>query len=303
MAWFSRPASAPDPLLPPLTVDQAERLRSAALRAWEEAGFPSPQVQGDHVVDGTGAVYGLANLAALVATLPRRQWADAIHHHARTLAQIDRDEDPQTLDEVRHLLVARVVHPADLPDPDSPGAGPALATNLVVRAALDLPTHVAILHDGTRYGGWSATGPDALANLGRLPAPEHSTLDAGDGAVVHCFYAEDFFGASRLLMLDQLLATHAAVELPEHGVLVVVPHRHLLAAHVLQDASAVRAMSTLVALAEGGRDVAGALSADVYYRSPDGALQVVTEHDGDGRTRVVVDGAFADAMAGLGLPG
>ncbi|ROS31486.1 hypothetical protein [Cellulomonas sp. PhB150] len=303
MAWFSRPARVPDPLLGTLTVDQAEQLRSLALHAWTEAGFPSPDVQGDRVVDGTGAVYGLGNLAALVAALPRRQWAAAVRHHADTLAEMDSAREPQTFDEVRGLVVARIVHVEDLPDPDATGAGPALAANLVVRAALDLPTHVQILHDGARYGGWAVTGPTALANLGRLPAPEHTTHDAGDGAVVHCFFAEDFFGASRLLLLDELLASQAGIERPEHGVLVAVPHRHLVAVHVLQDASAARAVGALIGLAQGGRDAAGSLSADVYYRSPDGAMQVVTDVDPDGGTRVVVDGPFGDAMARLGLVG
>lgn len=302
MAWFSRSAPVPDPLLPPLTAQQADRLRSEALDAWTAAGFASPQVRGDHVVDGAGAVYGLGNLAASVADVPERQWRAAVRHHADMLAELARTDEPGSFDDVRHLVVARVVDAATLPEGSGPIAGPTIAPGLAVRTTLDLPTHVTMLHDAT-YGGWAVTGPDALANLRKLPVPEHTPLDAGGGAVVHCFFSDDFFGASRLLVLDELLAAHVGVERPVHGTLVVVPHRHLVAAHVLADASVVNAMSALVALADRGRNAPGALSAEVYYRSPDGTLQTVSRHDEDGGTQIVVDGAFAEAMTTLGLVG
>jgi len=149
-------------------------------------------------------------------------------------------------------------------------------------------------------GGWAAVGPVAMANLSRLPLPDHEAVATRRGATVHLLSSEDMFGASRLLILDHLLG---ALRIPASpfGTLVAVPHRHLLAVHVLEGANVVPALDTLVALARSGVDAAGPVSPEVYFRATDGGLQRVTSTAADGTVTVEVDGAFSQAMAAAGL--
>ena len=133
----------------------------------------------------------------------------------------------------------------------------------------------------------------AWSNLRRLPAPArqdlHGDPDRQDGTV-HVFTSEDFFGASRLLLLDELLAG-PGVERPAHGVLLVVPNRHLLAVHVLRGPGVVAAVDVLVRMAAGehaGRP--GPVSPHVYFRAADGRTQQVTGVEDDGSTAVRVEG-------------
>jgi hypothetical protein len=212
------------------------------------------------------------------------------------------------LDAARELLLVKLRAVEDLPDP-RPRYAPEVLPGVLAVAALDYPTHVSELLADERLdelGGWEAVREVAWANLRRLPAPHHQELqgDAGsDDSSVHVLTTDDFFGASRLLLVEELLAG-LGVERPPHGVLLTVPHRHLLAVHVLRGPGVVAAVDVLVRLAAGehaGRP--GPVSPHVYFRAADGRTQQVTHLEPDGTTAVRVDGAFAEAFAALGLLG
>lgn len=295
MSWFSRATATPDPMLPMLSVDDAEWLRGRAVQAFAAAGALAPTAAGDHVVGADGEVYGLGNLAAAVAATPGRERDEVVRDYARAVMTSLRRQEPASLAEIADIVVARVV------DARSPGAGVDLAPGLAVRACVDYPETVATLTDLDRLGGWAAVGPVALANLARLPLPDHQPVPARGGGTVHLLSSEDMFGASRLLVLDDLLRRVLRTDPPAVGSLVAVPHRHLLAVHLLEDESVVPAMSALIGLARAGTDAAGPVSPEVYYRGPDGRLQQITMIGADGSVGVQVDGEFAAAMASLGL--
>ncbi|CAM5782927.1 hypothetical protein [Cellulomonas persica] len=297
MGWFSRrrdddtPAQsgdAPDDALAPLTRADADWLRGVAAEAFAGIGVPGVAVRPDHLVDADGKEYGLTNLAAILAQQDRGQWQSVVDGHVASLA-LARERAGATYDEVADLLVARVMVEADLPRV-VPAAGPQLGGGLCVRAAIDYPEAVSILYDDTRVGGWDVTGEAALAGLRTLPAPMHETLDHD----VHLFEAPDFFGASRVLVHDELLDSVGLTDRP-FGTLVVLPSRAFLAVHVLRDATVVHALHLMAQLGKAGETQPGTMSPHVYYRSTDGTLQQVTQYTDD-KVDVVVDGAFARAM-------
>lgn len=308
MGFFSRgrdgAESTPDPELPPLTRELADWLRERVVAELAGLGLPV-EARGDHLVAADGQVYGLGNLAATLAAAQRRERERVVATHARGILAMRDFREPTTLEEITGIVVARVLpdHPVHTPrDPDA-SAGPTLGPGLVVRASLDFPTHVSTLTDLAPFGGWAAVEPYATANLRALPAPDHEVLRPVRDAEVHVFASDDLFGASRLLLLDDLLSGRLHRERPAHGVLVAVPNRHLLAVHVLAGPEVMRAMSTLVQLARGEFEGPGPVSPEVYHRSPDGTMQQVTGPGADGGVEVHVTGAFGDAMAALGLAG
>ena len=146
--------------------------------------------------------------------------------------------------------------------------------------------------DPADLGGWAASSARGVDGLRRLRPPQHSTLDAG-GAPVQTFVSQDVFGASRLLVLDDLLAEHLHLERPSHGTLVIAPNRHLLAVHVLQSITAVpAALELLGELALVEHRIADPVSPWVYYRSPVGRLSLLTSFEGDGRLHADFDAAL-----------
>ncbi|GEL94459.1 hypothetical protein [Cellulomonas composti] len=293
-AWA--PGGSTEAKLPPLTSSDAHWLRAHAVAAFARAGFVDPVAGDDHVRTAEG-IYGLANLARVLPSYERSDWSALVDEHVHNLATARERTLPSSVDEVADQLVARVLSVLDLPH-DDPAAGPRLGPDLVVRAAIDYPETIALLWDGAALGGWAVTGAPALAGLRRLPAPayRHEEHD------VHVFLADDFFGASRVLLLDDLLASVGAPA-PTHGVLVAVPDRTCLLVHVPRDSTVVAAVQLMIGIARSRQSEPGPLSPHVYFRAQPGAeLTPITRDTGSG-VHVVVDGPFAEAMAALGLIG
>lgn len=315
MRWFRRrgaagdddvpgPPTDPDPVLPVLSRDDAAALVELARRTFAEHGRETVP-DGEGVLVGDGIVHGLGNLAAVVAQLPRRQWPAAVERHVSTMIEAHATAEPTTLEEARPLLLPKLRPIASL-DVGRPSYAPEPLPGVLAVAALDYPTHVSELLSDERLdalGGWDAVRDIAFANLRRLPPPHHDTIDGDPSrsdAVVHLLATDDFFGASRVLLLDEVLAG-IGIERPRHGVLLAVPNRHLLAVHVLAGVGVVPALQTLVRLAAGEHDAQpGPVSPQVFYRAADGRTQQVTRVT-DGHVGVHVEGPLAEAFAELGL--
>lgn len=317
MPWFRRRASAgddevpgvptdPDPVLPVLSRDDAATLVALTRRTFAEHGRETVP-DGEGVLVGDGIVHGLGNLAAVVAQLPRRQWPAAVERHVSTMIEAHATAEPTTLEQARSLLLPKL-RPLSSLDVRRPAYAPEPLPGLLTVAALDYPTHVSELLSDERLdalGGWEALRDIAFENLRRLPAPHHDVIDGDPSradAVVHLLATDDFFGASRVLVLDEVLAG-IGIERPRHGVLLAVPNRHLLAVHVLGGLGVVTAMQTLTRLAAGEHDTRpGPVSPHVYYRAADGRVEQVTFPDPDGQgVGVHVRGLLAEAFAALGL--
>lgn len=300
----------PDQTLVPLTVADAQWLVSVVSEALRSGGA-------EVTYDGTGMLqgmngrrYGLTSLAAILATTPRRRWSATVNEHVSALLRADHNPVPHCLADIERLVLPRLTATGSLATDYAvapPAYAPQFAPDVHVLAALDYPTHVSTLGADTAldcFGGWSAVAPLAFANLRALPAPSYHVV-TGDhdrtDADVHIFETEDYHGASRALLLNELLATFAGVEAPPHGTLFVVPDRHLVAAHTLSGAGVVAATRLLVDIVLTEYvNAPGRMSPHLYYRTSDGVVEQLSRREGTGLV-MGVTGRFESALTSLGL--
>jgi len=289
-----------------LTVDEAAWLAALVRTAFAEHGRETTP-DGTGGLRGDGRTYRLHSLAAHVVAVPRRSWPDVARRHVEDMLAADRTPSPTSLDEVRDQVLLKLRAVADLPGEPPPYA-PEVLPGVVAVAAIDYPTHVSELLDADRLtplGGWEAVRPVAMDNLRRLELPhvEDIVAQAGDPtSVVHVMVADDFFGAARVCVLDQILASTLGVERPRHGVLVAVPNRHVMAVHVPAGPGLLPALNTLAALAAGESvEAPGPISPFVYLMCADGTIEQVTTRGEDGELVVDATGTLADVMDALGV--
>lgn len=306
MGFFSRRK----PISDQMEGDQstATPLTALVLAALAERGVSATVREPHLIVDTEGRMFGLSNLEDRLSAVPRSDWPAEAQRFVGIVLEGMRAKPRQSVSELGESLLLRIVHP-DLGHGESNEQvaknGHALAAGLVVLPAVDHPDRVETLTDLSPLGGWEAVWPAGIANLLRLPTPNHQVVgEAGEpDRLVHLLISDDFFGASRLLVLEQVLSRVLGTPITApHGTLIAVPNRHVLAVHVLSGAGLVAAMNELTRIAVQPVQGFGApLSTNVYYRSPNGTLQQVASHDGQGRTIITVEGALQEAMESLNL--
>jgi hypothetical protein len=150
------------------------------------------------------------------------------------------------------------------------------------------------------HGSWRTLFPAALANLRSLPPPLHevaANLPPTAPEAFHLFTADDYFGASRIVIVGELLAR---VGCPERGtgVVVAVPARDLLIAHVPSGegtAQAVRAMAGFAA--RWFHADASGVSPWLYYRQAPGHPFEQISAVRDGRLTLRPTPAFTGVFA------
>ncbi|MFB9314095.1 hypothetical protein [Nocardioides plantarum] len=300
-----RPAD-PDPALPILSRDDATALDRMTREAFAQRGVEVTSDGSGQLRAMDGQTYGLSNLAAQVAREPRSAWTGLVAAHVGGMLASQEVPEPQSLDEVRSQVYPRLRWEADLPERPSYAENP--LPGIVELAAVDYPTHVAELLDDLaveRLGGWAAIRAQGIVNLRSLEPMHRQTITADPerhDADLHLLVSDDFFGPSRVLVLDEVMAG-LGIEAGPHGVLLAVPNRHLLALHPLGGVGVVAAMRLLAEIGTGEYEgQPGALSPHVYFRPASGGpIEQVTRVEEDGTVVIAVDGALADAFAGLGL--
>jgi len=183
-----------------------------------------------------------------------------------------------------------------------PDSAEALGEGLVGLASIDHPEHVETLagsHDIALLGGWSGIREAAMANLARLRADDVVPLGDDTQSQVHLSVG-GFFNASRVFTMNQLLREDFLIELPAHGVLFVVPNRHLVAVHPISGIGMVHATTTLIRVAQGEYDVPGSISPHVWFWR-DGEVQQVTRPAEESTVELHVEGMLEQVMREVGL--
>lgn len=300
------PPLDPDPALPALSREDALTIDRLAREAVAQRGVEVTSDGAGLLTAMDGRTYGLSNVAARAAAQSRTGWPELVAGHVEGLLASHDIPEPQSLDEVRTQVYPRLRWSEDLPDLPS-YVVPALP-GIVVLAAIDYPSHVAeLIGDDAveRLGGWPAILEQGITNLRALEPMHHQVLQGDperDDADVHVLTSDDFFGPSRLLVLDEVMAGLGIPASP-HGVLVAVPNRHLLVVHPITGLGVVGAMQLTARISTGECDSQpGAVSPHVYYRPASGAMgEQVTHVDEDGAMTIQVDGALAEAFGALGL--
>ncbi|PWD49534.1 hypothetical protein C8046_01190 [Serinibacter arcticus] len=291
--------------------DSAPDLAGLVAAALTRRGLPFTQLNAGEFAVGSQTLY-LENLARMTRDLAPADLEREVERWVGVMTA-EKQQGPETLEDVRQAIFPRILHremfaAAEAAAEQAARAARVLTPDLYLLPAIDRPDTVeTVLHPET-YGGWEAIWPVAVANLRSLPRPDHRRIEAGPGqegvGTVHLFETEDFFGATRLLVVEEVLAQALGEPVDaSHGLLVAMPGRQSLGVHVLgPDPVAMNnAIRTLVNLARA--DLPGALIDQVHYRSPDGTLQRISRTTDEGGAAVLVKGAFADALGRLGLTG
>ncbi|GAA3104403.1 hypothetical protein JOF29_003612 [Kribbella aluminosa] len=252
----------PDPVLKPLTVQQAARLVRLAEAAVARRGIAMRyDGAGSLVPAGDGPTAGLGNLALKVAGLPRQQWHAEVSDHFDQMPMIDQLLTPP--DDLENQLYLRLVCAA-AHDPGMVQDAPEFVPGLVTAPAVYAGRAVAMYFDVDRLGVSLAEATRiGLANLRRLH-DEVETLRLGGAEL--SILTGGMFTASRALVFDTVLRDSLHVENPPSGCLVALPSRDKMLVHVLRDATALNALGMLAACAaEFFNTSPGAVSPHVYY--------------------------------------
>lgn len=298
MAWWGRhepTVDQPDPELPPLGRRDAVRFRAEAMAAFRRQGLETTYAAG--TLHAMGSLrFPLHRLATLAAQTPPRRWPHLLDSHAAVLVAAEQQPvpEPQQLSTSLHLSIWPK---AGLPW--APDHSRRVTDDLVALPALDRPDTVttAGTADQVRaWGGWPHVERIGLANLARLRSDEVLTLgEHYPGQAVHVVLG-GYFTASRLLVLDGVLAGELGVERPPHGAVVAVPRRGLLVVHVVRSLDVIGAIPRMLALASSEVRRPEGISPHLYFWR-DGRLQRITRLDDDGSPVVEVTGEFADALS------
>lgn len=300
------PPDDPDPTLAVLSRGDAVTIDRLAREAFARRGVEVTSDGAGLLTAMDGRSYGLSNLSARAAGESRTGWPGLVTGHVEGLLASHDIPEPQSLDEVRTQVYPRLRWAEDLPH--LPSYVAPVLPGVIELAAIDYPSHVAeLIGDEAveRLGGWPAVRAQGVANLLVLEPMHHQTLQGDperDDADVHVLTSDDFFGPSRLLVLDEVMAGLGIPASPL-GVLLAVPNRHLLVVHPLAGHGVVGAIQLIARISAGEcGSQPGAISPHVYFRPATGAMpEQVTQVDDDGTVSIQVDGALAEAFGALGL--
>lgn len=258
----------PDETFGYLTADEAAAVRSLVRSAFAENGL-EVVVHSDHVVATDGGQYGLANIAALCHTLPRKDWPAAAQRHVASVLRAVATPVPEDLpaDEVLSRVFVRVMGTASLSDLSRLSYRRDLGGDLVELLALDYEDHVVLLDDeALERFDVDAVRHAGVANLLAEPFGTYETVKADRKACFGVVLGESVYTASRLLTMDDVLRrTIGDVDAPD-GIFVCVPTRHQLAFHVLRDPAAIPVLESMAVFAATGyADGVGAVSPFLYW--------------------------------------
>lgn len=250
-----------------------------------EAGALVVGTDGEGLRTQDGRTFGLSNLARLLANSPREEWPLRVDTHVTNIFS-GTDVDELNGDALLAQLYPKVFYLAQLP-PEMRAKiedyAFDLAPELRILACIDTPQKTDILTSSERlhpFGGWAAVYPRLLDNLRNLPAPEHQSQDQ---LQVWVSEENDFFGATRILLLEELLAA-ADDPIGEIGALVSMPTRNMLMAYVIRerDEAVIGATRLANLTAHSYTEYPGPLTPHLYYQAAsETSLQQLTRQVGE----------------------
>lgn len=287
----------PDHDLPLSAVDAAE-LRSLVARAFAERGT-EVTIEGQYVQAANDVQFGLWNLAATCADVPRRRWPEIVRAHVDALGSPSEGER-LTEERVRGGIHERIQAIESLPNPDWFPSATRLSDVLISVPVLDTPTIVETVAED-RYddvGGlqrWRDTGRAATRRLVDTEELEHAVIDPSSG--VHVVMGDSFFTASLALHLTELM-TRLGVADAGRGVIVALPFRHQIAFHPVAGAASVGAINQLFQLAmRNFAESPGGVTPHLHLVR-DGVWSRITMFDDEGRPGIEVGPELQAALEG-----
>lgn len=238
------------------------------------------------LVDQHGRLFPLCNLMAHL--MPLSPMSDEFQEYLRdhldavvealSAGSIDELSDDEWLQQVRVRLLPESAR-ADIPAAYAQSVAPGLVAVLCI----DSPRSVAYVTDSHLEGRNVRSLFDAGFRVVMAePIDQNGEISPG----VHLLAGPSVYIATKVIGIASLLGT-VLPDAPD-GVIVGVPHRHLLFAHPLAGASSVEAIGKLATAvaAEANDDApAGPLSAAIYFWK-DGVFESVGGADATGKIQV-----------------
>ncbi|WP_202879236.1 hypothetical protein [Nocardioides cynanchi] len=285
------------------TTSQAAVFRDLVRQGFAQAGL-EVTAYADHVVDSSGRVFGLGNVAAECHNDERgeRAWREITTRHTDRIVRATDAPSPfdtMTPAELYAGTYVRLVPTADLLQVRAAYARE-VAEGVSEVLNVDLPESVAMFLDEhvERFGPLADLRRAGLVNLRAVPFDQHEMLEH-QGGRVDILLGDSMFVASSLVVLGDVLTRLGLPTPGRYGVFVAAPFRHQLAFHVLGDATAIPSLNVLAALARAGYDDApGPVSPDVFWWR-DGSLERLTVNEPDG-IRIDVGPELTEVLDRLG---
>lgn len=249
--------------------------------------------EGFVTVPGRSTKYGLTNLLQAWALSEPAARPDLVALHFRNLFAAE-DTVAPTPAQLAPLIRPRVRSHEQSQTANVPALSQAVADGVDAVLCVDMPTAVSNLQ------------PEQAAATGRT-MPELWELaisqiddgqpvqqdDLGSGVTAH--FGESFFVASRVLDLE-----HFAGEMPVHGALVAVPHRHLLLVHPIETTRALNALNAMVGAADHFfRQGPGSIVPHVFWWRREHELLRIQAGIRDGHHYLVPPDEFVDLLNSL----
>jgi hypothetical protein len=202
--------------------------------------------------------------------------------------------------QVRSRIYARLVAAESLREP-RPSHARQVAPGLSRVLAFDMPDSVRNLadHEVERFGGAAALWEAGLDNLRRLPAETLREVALPDGSRFVGLYGDSVYTASRVLVMEHLLAQAGQRVDPRYGVVVAVPHWNAVAAHAIADESALLSIGHVARFAKMSFDDSGGRISPYAYWWRNGSWAQLSQASPDGKTTVVVPGELGQLLAQL----
>jgi hypothetical protein len=306
MAVFGNPppggGEVRDETFPFFTTAQAALFRDLVRQGFAQAGL-EVTAYADHVVDSSGRIFGLANVAAECHNDERGEgsWREITTRHTDRIVRAT--DAPSPFDTMSRAELYAATYPRLMPSKDLPQVRATYAREVADGVSevlnVDLPESVTMFLDEhvERFGPLADLRRAGLANLRGVTFDQHEVLEH-QGGRVDILLGDSMFVASTLVVLTDVLAGLGLPAPGPRGVFVAAPFRHQLAFHVLQDSTAIPSLNVLAAFARAGFDDApGPVSPDVFWWR-DGALEKLTVNEPDG-IRIEVGPELTDVLNDL----
>ncbi len=211
--------------------------------------------------------FGLANVARLCHAAPRERWPAIVEDHLRRCLARPVDLDFEI---AAPRLRLRIVPDRQIEaQPDKMVVRP-LARGLGLALAIDKPEHVVFVAPKD-LARWQREDDElfelADANTRAEPPLDREDLEVDATLSIAWLYGASYYATSHVRFVERYLPAGA------HGHLVALPDRHALFAIAFDGAATLPALGPLVMLAHGRfSEEPGALTDQLYWRRPDGAL-------------------------------
>ncbi len=275
MALFRRRArdEPPPQDFPGLTRTEAEEFMAELGAALDARGGGWSVDDGTLHLEGRTTQYGLTNVAQMWRQAEPRDRRDLLLDR---LAALDaQDQAPRTAPSdmpalVRPQLWAR----EDVGELHDELVMLEVTDDLVAVLSLDLPTTVQAVqpHDIEATGlTEDELWQRAVEQLDDGETIERAALD--EDGLVEVLVSDSHFLATQVLALEELVGA-----LPEHGALVALPHRHMLALHPIRDTTVLDAVAVMAPFTvEHFEEGPGSLSAHLYWWHRDGLERIAVD--------------------------